>query len=210
MRKADEKINAFNMADSEGIATLVDLHSEPEQDFYTPFLDALKEFEIRVKGIVQLVDSIDGRYFEDKTKVPKKPEDFAMYIIQQMYDLEDKKLPTDMLITLMGALTTIENSIPMNELDPMKIDEFDNLIEMFKRPDRYYYFVKSDNVVSPENAMKFAQVFPETYNQVVNIIIDKYDNMAYNKAIKQLNNCALQSDDQELVTLCTNQYNKGA
>ena len=101
--KAEDKINAFNNADLESLYTLIDLHDQPEQDFYTPFIQSLQEFKIRVKGVNDLIDSIDGKYFEDKTKVPKKNKEFKLYILEQLNELQNTTLPSNMLYTLIPA-----------------------------------------------------------------------------------------------------------
>ena len=98
----------------------------------------------------------------------------------------------------------IENSIPNNELDPMKIDEFDNLVELFRRPDRFYHEVKTNKIVSPEVTTKFAQIFQETYHQAVSIIMEKLDKLTYNQQIIKLTNCALPSDSIEMTINSTN------
>ena len=204
-----KKIDQFENADADTIATLIDIYDFQPVDFHQEFLDKLNEMKVKSKGVLDLLNSELPPYYEDKEKVPKKLKDVPMYLIEQLNKIQNTDFPSDFVLTLSSALTILENGFNPNDLDPAKTDEFECLLECLRHPERFYYYVKSNQIVSPTIGQIVYNVYPETWNQTVDIIVDKYDNLPYNKALTMLNECALQSDDQELVTMCTQQYQKG-
>lgn len=195
-------LQSFETENPMHLGTAIDAYSTPPIDVNHDIITSIKNVGILGQGVLDLINSIQNRYSEETIKIPKKISDFKMYINEQTQIVSGLSLDPQFMMKLLTVLQKIETSIPVDELNPFKNEIFLNIIQVLRKPEMYYSFVKNDKILSSEVSSVIAEVYPQTYDIATNIILDKLQKVTYQDKIILTNNCALTLDDSELVALC--------
>lgn len=199
-------LNNMDTLNPEALGVSIDLYSNNDIDLSQPILKALQDVEIIGQSILDSLESITGKYVEDKIKTPKNIQDIKLYILEQMNVLQDSNTLPEYLMTLMEALRIIEQSIPKDELDPWKNEVFFELLKVLKNPKNYYSYIKQNKIIDPSISTIISQIYPETYDIAANLVIEKLDKQTYQDKLINLSQCSLTQDDSELITLCHSHF----
>ena len=206
IQRTNDLITSMDTLDPESLGQSIDNAANFKQmpDLSTQVLQSMNQVIVFGEGILKSINEIQSKYIEDNQKIPKTIIDFKLYILEKVQSLQNVDILPDFLMPLMETLAYIEQQIPQDELDPWKLDVFFELIQVLRNPKKFYSYIKQDKIIDGSIGEAVGQLYPETYNIATELVIDKLNsnNITYQKQIMYLNQCSLQQDNSELVSLC--------
>lgn len=189
--------------DSELLGKLISTGNQ-EVDPNKEILDAARDCIISCNNITNIASEIKDDFEELNFKPAKKIEEIKLELLDLSSSLIESDLPFEYAYKLSQVLNMIQSNIPQTELDPFKNDVFEDLVELLRKPKKFYSMLKKSEVIDGSIGDNLFIAYPKLFEQIVIPLLEQSENKAYQKQLILKNQCNLIDDNRELVTICHN------
>jgi len=181
-REVEKQIESTVYSDYQGMANSVT--SATPISNYMNYLDKIKQDLKRNSTVISHSIELYGSG-KDMGELPTKKikaeysTDYAIFCTYLLNNMTDLIHNMDLARVLGTTITTAQALYPKDELDPYKIDQFNNLCYLLTNPKKLKSECRNDEVVSDAVGQAFFMCYPEFSQWFADSYMEKYDKMSY-------------------------------
>jgi len=115
--------------------------------------------------------------------IPKKgkysgySEEYQFYLDDLYRNFIEEELNPEITRIVYQAIDAITQMIPRDNLDPFKLDQCKNLIDVLQEPDSFYIKCKNEEIQSSNVGSMFTMIYPGYTDMYLDMYMEEYEHM---------------------------------